>query len=248
MYQNDSYFKYDSYRQELASDNKLNELKKSYSKKVSKNTNTSKFWDKKISKGHKLDPLTKDRIQSSVSLIKEKTGNLLDIGVGYGDFEKTLYKKNKKILIHGIDISLKGLNKLKKIVPGTYRKGTVLDIPFKDKTFEIVVALEILEHISSNKIFKAYKEISRIMKKNGVFILSVPVNEKYTLRDNPNRHMRAYSPKLITSELSIAGFKILRIKQFYAFKRFYLMKKNIQKLMLRKRWKPNIVLISCTKK
>jgi hypothetical protein len=83
------------------------------------------------------------------------------------------------------------------------------------------------------------------LKGRGQFIISVPVFEKYTLEFNPNRHMRAYTPELFLAELNIAGFKIEKVKELYAFSRFYLLKNLARKYFLKNRWKPNVILACC---
>lgn len=50
----------------------------------------------------------------------------------------------------------------------------VLDIPFEDNSFDIVICNHVLEHVDDDKI--AMKELFRVMKKGGWGVFQVPIN------------------------------------------------------------------------
>ena len=103
--------------------------------------------------------------------------------------------------------------------------------------------MEILEHLKASKTFKAFREIKRIMKSNGRLIISVPVFENYTVKYNPNKHMRSYTPALIKSELKLAGLSVLKEKHLYAFKNLYWIKDRIIRKIFKNKWKPNVIIL-----
>lgn len=45
-------------------------------------------------------------------------------------------------------------------------------LPFKNKVFDVVIMTEVLEHLTDYK--KCFKEIKRVLKRDGIFIGSVP--------------------------------------------------------------------------
>jgi len=47
-------------------------------------------------------------------------------------------------------------------------------IKFKDNTFDIVTAIEMIEHVSN--VENAFKEVSRVLKSNGIFYCSIGLN------------------------------------------------------------------------
>jgi 2-polyprenyl-6-hydroxyphenyl methylase/3-demethylubiquinone-9 3-methyltransferase len=49
-----------------------------------------------------------------------------------------------------------------------YRVGIGEDLPFPDETFDIVYCCDVLEHV--NDLVKVIAEISRVLKKDGVFL------------------------------------------------------------------------------
>jgi len=244
-----NFFQKDRERDRLIGPGSLTGLKKTYHQEAGLNPNTGKLWDKKI-KGEKSllssDPMTKDRIKSAVNLVDKNARTILDVGVGYGFLENLLLKNNRELGLSGIDISKTAIKEAKKNFHGEFKVGIAQRIPFRKK-FDVVVALEILEHILSSEIFKVYREIKRVLKKNGQLLVSVPVFEKYTLSYNPNRHLRQYTPRLVKAELELAGFKVEKEKELFAFKKNYFLK-NILRKILPNRWKPNVILLSCRKK
>lgn len=96
---------------------------------------------------------------------------VLDCGCGYGRSTGFIKTKAKKIV--ALDISKKALSKAIKY---TKRKAHLInadaeDLPFKDKTFDLVLSIEVLSYTDNPE--KALKEISRVLKDNGVAIISI---------------------------------------------------------------------------
>lgn len=58
-----------------------------------------------------------------------------------------------------------------------FKIGDVKNIPHPDNSFDIIVAAEVLEHITEPE--KALKEIKRILKPKGIFIFSTPNNNLF---------------------------------------------------------------------
>lgn len=74
--------------------------------------------------------------------------------------------------------------------------------------------------MSPSQIMGVLTEIYRILKKGGIFIVSVPVIEdfqKIENNSNPDGHVKLYSLELIKAELEINNFKILKSKYLFAF-------------------------------
>ncbi len=124
--------------------------------------------------------LPKDAIRDDlfiVKLIKENYPNhapkILDVGCGTGFILEHLTKLNNTAEYHGIDITDINFSYLK-------NKGVITNIvdlekeslPYKNNHFDIVFSTEVIEHLSNtdNYLF----EINRILKKNGIFIISFP--------------------------------------------------------------------------
>ncbi len=243
-------FQVEIQRSILAKKSKLKTLRRMYSTRLPeiKNLNTDSFWSSHFSEP--FDPkkgyMAKDREYLICRLIKRNPGRLLDVGFGRGGLE-VLLAGNKNIDIYGIDISSVAVERARKFLRGRFRRGNVLNIPFRNGFFDIVVALELMEHIPPSITFKVLKELKRVLKKDGLLVISVPLNEnlKEMIKkgENPSGHVRVYTPGLISAELKIAGFKIKEKVFLYAFRSMYYFKKLLQRTILRKRWEPNNIII-----
>jgi len=119
-------------------------------------------------------------INKLVRLLTNKRARVLDIGLGSGYLLKKLEKIGFET--YGLDISRVNIKRLKKILTNTHLElGNINKMPFKNEYFDAIVASEILEHLDDKDLTKALKEISRCLRKNGVFVVTVPADEN--LRD-----------------------------------------------------------------
>jgi ubiquinone/menaquinone biosynthesis C-methylase UbiE len=92
---------------------------------------------------------------------------ILDAGCGEGFVLKELDSG----LSVGVDVSYDALLQAKVTQSGAvYCVGDVMDLPFKDGCFEMVLCFEVLEHLSRPEL--ALKELARVC--GGSCILSVP--------------------------------------------------------------------------
>jgi ubiquinone/menaquinone biosynthesis C-methylase UbiE len=95
---------------------------------------------------------------------------ILEIGCGDGGVVQYLKEKNE---VHGADISKNGV----KFIEKKGIKTHLVDISeeklkVKDGFFDYVIILETIEHLKSPQ--HAIEEIQRVLKKNGVMIISIP--------------------------------------------------------------------------
>jgi len=217
-----------------------------------RNLNSGKFWDEiNFSKINFLrnSPIFRHKINTIHKLLDSNSGKLLDIGFGYGVIEELLSNANFKLF--GIDISEKSVRNLQSKVTGYFKKGNILEIPYKKEYFDIVLCLDILEHISPKDTFKALNEIRRVLKHNGKLILSIPLNEGLEEmikknNENPNAHVRVYTPEIIKMELEIVNLEVLKEIYLTAFQKYYLFKNFLNKIF--KLRKPNLLIIVAQKK
>jgi len=101
----------------------------------------------------------------------EDVNSVIDIGCGEGFIINCLNRPD----ITGVDISKKALDIAKRKNPGcNFCTGSVYDLSFKESSFDLVIATEILEHLENPE--EALQEIGRISSSYCLF--SVP-NEPY---------------------------------------------------------------------
>lgn len=253
----DDPFRVEDLRNILVREKRTTDLKETYARTCPslKNLNSPVFWDEifRLRGAEEIEsPMTRDRVEEVVKMIKDKEGRMLDVGFGLGFVEKSLLRLNKKKLtFYGIDVSTFAIAEARKKLAGKFTRGSILQIPFAPEYFDIVLSLEVLEHIPPFQTFKALNELWRVLKKHGLVIVSVPLNEGLETMCkrglNPNGHIRVYTAELIRAELEIAKFKVLKEKYFYAFKNLYSLKNLLRKTLLKNRWQPNDLLLVAQK-
>lgn len=109
-------------------------------------------------------------------------GKILEIGTGGGHYISAIKKVCPKTETHGVDINqvaiqfAKGNSK----VPVLYTIGDALSLPYKSDSFDCLLALDVLEHMSD--VPKAIREIFRVLKRNGLLHIYLPCEKnRFTL-------------------------------------------------------------------
>ena len=134
----------------------------------SKNGNYKKYTSKNPLMRRVIDGFLCD-VESMVGSVDAKT--VLDAGCGEGFVLSRLSEKH----LVGVDISRGALSVARQNSPGaSLACGDVYQMPFKFQNFDLVMAMEVLEHLREPE--KAIAEISRLSKRYCLF--SVP-NEPY---------------------------------------------------------------------
>lgn len=119
---------------------------------------------------------------------------ILDIGCADGTFASYVGNIfNAKT--YGVDISSDPINKAKKILDYACVHDAAVALPFPDKSFSAVFALEVIEHIFDTDFFLS--EIYRVLKSGGILIISTPnlasLQNRIALMGNRYPHYLEYS-------------------------------------------------------
>ena len=87
--------------------------------------------------------------------------------------------------------------------------GLVSALPFADRTFGLVCALDIVEHVDDEDA--ALSELARVAAPGAVLLLSVPLHPaQWTPFDDFVGHCRRYEPDRLVAKLAEHGFAIER--------------------------------------
>ena len=99
---------------------------------------------------------------------------ILDMGCGGGAVLKELRTKSNSAELYGVDLSSKYLEQAKiGAINITYKQHNIEFMPFfKDKTFDIIIAHELFEHLKNPK--KVVEECYRLLKDDGFLMISLP--------------------------------------------------------------------------
>ncbi len=157
---------------------------------------------------------------------------ILDIGCGDGLFGSIFFDMQ---IEQGMDISPTEAASARKT--GAYKnvvEANAVNIPFKDESFTTVFSNCVLEHIPG--IDNVLREISRVLKKDGKLIFTVPsdlvgeqlfysslfkriglnrLGDFYSQKLNSIcRHHNLYSPSTWANKLEMAGLKLVSSKRY----------------------------------
>lgn len=106
--------------------------------------------------------------------------SVLDVGCGEGFTLEMLRKQKIGKKLVGIEYLDTAIKIGKKVHPKIeFKQGTIYELPYKDKTFDLVICTEVLEHLEEPE--KALKELVRVSKK--YCVISVP-NEPFFMSAN----------------------------------------------------------------
>jgi 2-polyprenyl-3-methyl-5-hydroxy-6-metoxy-1,4-benzoquinol methylase len=160
--------------------------------------------------------LARKRAEKADRLIPDglRKGRILDIGCGsYPLFLSSIEFTEKYGLDKSIPLDLRpgGINLL------NYDIETRSDLSFDDGYFDVVTMLAVFEHIEKTKLNSLLKEIYRVLKPGGVYILTTPASWtdpvlrtlaklKLISSIEIEEHKDAYSHAKISSFLTQAGF------------------------------------------
>jgi SAM-dependent methyltransferase len=99
-----------------------------------------------------------------------------------------------------VDISAPALARLRER-GGHVAMGDVTALPFPDATFDLVCALDIVEHVDDDD--GAFAELSRVAQSNGTLLISTPLHPaRWTQFDDFVGHKRRYQPAQLLAKLT----------------------------------------------
>jgi SAM-dependent methyltransferase len=180
--------------------------------------------------------LAKIRSETADRLIPDnlRNGAILDIGCGnypyfldnivfsrkFGADKLTAGMDGKKITFNNINIENESL-------------------PYQNEMFDAIVMLASIEHIERKKLPGLFQEINRVLKKNGVFVITAPTSSGNKILklmaalnivspEEIKEHTGGFAKKDILNYLKISGFSYEEFKNGlfeFGFNNWFLIKK-----------------------
>lgn len=121
------------------------------------------------------------------------SGKTLDLGAGRAKYRDIIKEKSSEYIAFDMRPG-----------PNIDVVGNVLDLPFGDNTFDTIVSTQVLEHVEKPWIM--VKEISRVLKKGGICILTAPFLIPH--HSDPHDYFR-YTTEGIKSLFENENFEII---------------------------------------
>jgi len=123
----------------------------------------------------------KPELRRIIDMVNVKKGRMLDIGSGGGYLSECLPFFYPRVRIFGCDVSKSAIKYAKKFGTGKVHYKTMdKKLPYPSNYFDVCICTDVLEHIPDVPYF--LNDVRRILKKDGVFFLSIPCEgQPYTL-------------------------------------------------------------------
>lgn len=183
---------------------------------------------KKVSRGNSIAEIRRKNL--TIDLIE---GNrVLEIGCAEGWMSELISKKVK--ILFSCDIAMSYLQRAKKRgINANFARIDAHCLPFPENLFDCVVITEVLEHLISP--YKALEEIHKVLKPNGILIISVPNNMTFSnlllhlmkkYRQTGSAHINFYDTFSIMNLLKFVGFEIKEIKPLFISALIYINTNN----------------------
>lgn len=168
------------------------------------------------------------RFREVGKLIELTGGKILDIGSADGTFTKIILDRSKADKVVGIDV-LKGSvsfakRRFARSKKMSFSVADAHDLPFDDKTFDVVSCLETMEHVEDPD--RVISEMRRVLKDSGYALILIPAENilfrffvwpLWTLwrgRIWRGTHLHQFTADQILRLLESEGFKVKENRKF----------------------------------
>lgn len=148
-------------------------------------------------------------MQKHISQRDQKTKlSLLDVGCGRGLYLKYF---SDDYNCAGLEPEESLWKKARMINPKVWQTGLPLTTGMVSETFDIVLLLDVLEHIDDD--VSALKSLKQVLSERGRIIINVPAHTwLWSTIDVVSGHKRRYTRRSITQVVEEAGFRLEQIR------------------------------------
>lgn len=136
------------------------------------------------------------RFNTTIDMIPDDTVSLLDVGCGNGAFMYFIEQKKLPLRLLGLERSNAAISR--KLCQAEIQYGSADELPYEDHSFDMVSALEVIEHLPFGVYEQVLRELERVAGK--YIMISVPYQEQRRLvlcpycgcRFNLYYHLRSF--------------------------------------------------------
>ena len=147
-----------------------------------------------------------------LTFLKEKYGKrtdlkILDIGCGTGAMSQKLECFGE---VTSADFSPLALDFCRRRNLSHIREADAMNLPFPDASYDVIVALDILEHLPDDQA--AMRQFCRVLKPGGYVVATVPAYQSlWSSHDVALMHYRRYVAREVRDRFVAAGLTITRL-------------------------------------
>ncbi len=134
---------------------------------------------------------------------------VLDAGCGTGGDARWLMRYGTVV---GMDYAAEAAALVLERLPGRFVRGSVLELPFIDASFDLVTSFDVLYHAGVPDEAVALAEVRRVLRPGGRLLLRLPAYAWLRSRHDRQVHTRRrYTAAEATALLHTAGFVVERM-------------------------------------
>jgi SAM-dependent methyltransferase len=147
-------------------------------------------------------------IEKWLAHLGTRTGlEILDVGCGAGNMIHHLSRYGH---VRGIEIDLRPVRIAQSRGYDVRQADATRDIPFNDASFDLVTALDVIEHVEDDA--GILRQARRVLKPGGHLLVSTPAFQwLWSHNDELNAHKRRYTAPELRDRLAKAGLQVRRI-------------------------------------
>lgn len=162
-------------------------------------------------KAHQLSVHINGRVRAVLQFLRDqniKNKVIVDVGSTFGWLAREIKKDNPKKYI-GVEPNQESVDFAKANVKyAQFHQGYAEKLPIKSNSADIVVFFDVIEHVQNEK--KSLQEIARVLKKNGILLLTTPYDHPITKLLDPAWYFghRHYSKRSLEKLLKKSGLTV----------------------------------------
>lgn len=144
------------------------------------------------------------------------SGWMLDVGCGSGQTMLWFLSEHAGWRAIGLDIAPEGLDAARAFGLTTLTRATVLQLPYPDRCADLVVTLDVLQHLPLGGDVAALGEMRRVLKPGGHLFIRTNAQAFPRTADDPAFNFHRYTPAELRAKLVAAGLAVLRLGRLNA--------------------------------
>jgi len=165
-----------------------------------------------------------NKLKNVIAYIPNSSQKILDVGCASGWFISEITKKFQKSRCYGVDLYREAIQQATKLYPNIHFKvADAHKLPFKEKTFDLIICTEVLEHVDDPET--VFLEIKRVLKKGGraiveldsgslLFSASWYLWRKFVGKVWNDSHLHSFNVKKLEQLSRRCGFLVISKRRF----------------------------------